>query len=243
MKELLVFDFKDKKIRARIIDGEPWWIATDITDILGIDHTQTRRIDDDEKGLYIIQTPGEPQKRLFINESGLYSLILSSKKPEAKFFKRWVTHEVLPSIRKTGQYSVQDNDDEIIMLGFKKALERVKLLKDENSVLKPKAEVHDRIYDAEGLHAIKEAADILGIGEKTFFALLRDEGILFYCKTEKKKINLPKAEYIKSGYFKVKEKPFSVNGSEYLYPRVYVTGKGLTWLTKKFGRKNTERPA
>jgi len=101
-----VFEYQDKQIRTVVKDDEPWFVAKDVCDALEIDSTQTRRLDEDEKGLCLIQTPGGPQEMLVVNEPGLYSLILGSRKPEAKQFKRWVTHEVLPSIRKTGQYVV-----------------------------------------------------------------------------------------------------------------------------------------
>ncbi len=99
------FVFESHFVRTTQINGEQWYIASDVTNAIGIDRTQTRRLDDDEKGVCSIHTPSGDQEMLVINESGLYSLILRSRKPEAKRFKRWVTHEVLPSIRKTGQYA------------------------------------------------------------------------------------------------------------------------------------------
>ena len=89
------------------IDGEPWFVAADVCRILEIDKTQTRRLDDDEKGLYSIQTLGGEQDTVVVNEPGLYRLVFASRKPEAREFQRWVYHEVLPSIRKTGGYSVE----------------------------------------------------------------------------------------------------------------------------------------
>ena len=91
-------------VRVKEIDREPWFVAADVCEVLTVATEQTRRLDDDEKGLRTMQTPGGPQQMLVINESGLYSLILTSRKPEAKRFKKWVTSEVLPSIRKTGAY-------------------------------------------------------------------------------------------------------------------------------------------
>ena len=98
------------QVRVVIIDGEPWFVAADVCRILEIDKTQTRRLDDDEKGLYSIQTLGGEQQTIIINEPGLYRLIFSSRTPEAKNFQRWVTHEVLPSIRKTGAYNLPNAD-------------------------------------------------------------------------------------------------------------------------------------
>ena len=91
-------------VRAVLRDGEPWFVAADVCAALELDHTALRRLDDDEKGWDSIPTPGGEQTVNAVNESGLYSLVLGSRKPEAKQFKKWVTSEVLPSIRKTGGY-------------------------------------------------------------------------------------------------------------------------------------------
>src|SRR5690554_698827 len=99
--------FKNEKfgqVRVQEKDGEYWFVAKDICDCLNIDNSQTRRLEKDEKGLYKIQTPGGLQSALFVNEPGMYQLVLTSRKPEAKQFKRWITHDVLPQIRETGQY-------------------------------------------------------------------------------------------------------------------------------------------
>ena len=101
-----VFNNEDfGEVRTIMIDGEPWFVANDVCKALEIDATATRRLDEDEKNtLRLTQgTSGNPNVTV-INESGLYSLVLGSRKPEAKAFKRWMTHEVIPSIRKTGQY-------------------------------------------------------------------------------------------------------------------------------------------
>lgn len=108
MSALTVFNFKNNEIRTVAIDGEPWFVAKDVAEILGLDTAAiARSVDDEDKALHIMQTPGGDQEMTVINESGLYSMLLKSRKKEAKAFKRWVTSEVLPSIRKTGSYSVQ----------------------------------------------------------------------------------------------------------------------------------------
>lgn len=104
---LTQFEFQDSKtVRAVIIEGEPWFVAADVCSVL--EHTNTSvalsRLDDDENGVNIVYTLGGNQEMNIINESGLYSLILTSRKPEAKKFKKWATAEVLPAIRKSGQY-------------------------------------------------------------------------------------------------------------------------------------------
>ena len=105
MKELQIFAFNDRLVRTTTKDGEPWWIARDVCKILDLDvNSGARGLDDDEKALQIVQTPGGPQEMTLISEPGLYSLILRSRKPEARQFRRWITHEVIPAIRRTGAY-------------------------------------------------------------------------------------------------------------------------------------------
>ena len=100
------FQFENLHLRAQINDsGSPWFIAADVLFALELDRKALERLDDDEKGVSSIHTPGGMQKVIVINEPGLYSLVLGSKKSGAKKFKRWVTHDVLPSIRKTGSYA------------------------------------------------------------------------------------------------------------------------------------------
>ena len=106
MNDLVRFDFQGNQVRTIMIDGEPWWIAKDVCSILSIsDTTQAcERLDDDEKLVRTLYVSGQNREIWTVNESGLYTLILRSNKPEAKTFKRWITHEVIPQIRKTGGY-------------------------------------------------------------------------------------------------------------------------------------------
>lgn len=103
-----LFQFNQKQdVRAVLIDGEPWFVAADVCDVLqfgGRSRDYLRMLDDDEKGAHIVRTPGGDQQMQVVNESGLYALIFKSRKPEAKAFKKWVTAEVLPAIRKYGMY-------------------------------------------------------------------------------------------------------------------------------------------
>lgn len=105
---LQIFNFKEAKVRVVMINDEPWFVAKDVCEILELSGTQTRRLEEDEKGLHSIHTLGGRQEMQVINQYGLYSLILGSRKQEAKEFKRWVTHEVIPSICKTGSYSIKN---------------------------------------------------------------------------------------------------------------------------------------
>ncbi len=106
--DIVPFSFEGAEVRVLTIDGEPWWVAADVTKVLGyrMASDATRWLDDDEKGTHSVRTPGGVQNVGVVNEPGLYALILRSKSSEAKPFKRWVTRDVLPTIRKTGRYEV-----------------------------------------------------------------------------------------------------------------------------------------
>lgn len=110
MRELSIFEYKGKQVRTIQKDGETWWVLKDVCGILGISKYRdtASRLDEDERGSVRVDTPGGEQEMTVVNESGLYNVILRSDKPEAKPFRKWVTAEVLPSIRKTGGYGRQD---------------------------------------------------------------------------------------------------------------------------------------
>jgi prophage antirepressor-like protein len=110
-QNLQLFNFKDQPVRVVIIDGEIWWIAADVCQILELANSRqvVSALDDDEKGVHTVDTPGGKQKMTCVNESGLYRLIFKSRKSEAKAFQKWVFSEILPSIRKTGSYSVNQS--------------------------------------------------------------------------------------------------------------------------------------
>lgn len=108
MNDLQIFVYSGEQLRTIQQPDGLWWVLRDVCQVLGLDspHKVADRLDEDEKGRNQIPTPGGAQEMTIINEPGLYSVILRSDKPEAKAFKRWVTHEVLPSIRRTGAYGV-----------------------------------------------------------------------------------------------------------------------------------------
>ena len=145
-----IFENKEfGKIRVVEHSGAPWFVANDICAILEIDRTQTRRLDDDEKGVALIDTPGGKQEMSIISEPGLYSLVLRSRKPEAKAFKRWIVHEVLPAIRKHGGYLTPKkleeallNPDVLIRLATQLKEEREARVQAEARVACPK-----NVYD------------------------------------------------------------------------------------------------
>ena len=109
MKDLMNFDFRGKGVRAMIIDGEPWFVAKDVCEILGIvdSTTATRELESDELDRTVCVSGGQRREMTIVSESGLYALVFKSRKPEAKEFRKWVTKEVLPQIRKTGRYEAR----------------------------------------------------------------------------------------------------------------------------------------
>lgn len=190
---LQVFNNEDfGEIRVLAIDNEPWFVARDVTDALGLDRTATRRLDEDEKGVRSMHTQGGEQEVGIITEAGLYSLIMASKKPEAKAFKRWVTHDVLPSIRRHGMYATPQTVEQMLadpdtMIETLKALKaermRSQALLEDNARLLPKATAFDVQIEASGTMSITEAARYLHQLDKTvtrtrLFALLRADRLI-----------------------------------------------------------------
>ena len=102
--QYLTFNFATQSVRVVMIEGAPWFVAADVLVVLTLDRKALERLDSDEKGVSSIHTPGGLQEMTIINESGMYNLILTSRKPEAKAFKKWITSEVLPTLRQQGQY-------------------------------------------------------------------------------------------------------------------------------------------
>ena len=117
MTDIVPFGYGDHDIRTLVIDGQPWFVAKDVCDVLEIGNTSDalKGLDEDEKGIATVDTPGGPQQMSTVNEPGLYSLILRSRKPEAKRFKRWITHDVLPALRKTGTYALPGREKPIAL--------------------------------------------------------------------------------------------------------------------------------
>lgn len=178
-------------VRTVLIDDEPWFVAADIC--VALDHSNASMavagLDDDEKGLSNVDTPGGPQSVTVVNEPGLYSLILRSRKPEAKAFKRWITHEVLPAIRKTGHYDVAPQHQ--LPQTFAQALrelastvERAEQAETALAIAEPKADAWDVLASSSGDYSVREAAFILNrdpaidTGQNRLFAQLRELGLV-----------------------------------------------------------------
>lgn len=206
--EVEVFTHKDfGEIRTIQIDGEPWFVANDVMRVLEVSNSKDaiRTLDDDEKsGVDIIDPHGRKQKTNCISEAGLYSIILRSRKPEAKAFKRWVTHEVIPSIRKHGAYltpqKIEDallNPDVIINLAL-----QLKAEKQKNAELTAKAAYYDAVAGASGSTNFRDTAKMLGISEKKFIETVLGKK---YCYRAVDKKIVPYSQYMVAGWFEVRE--------------------------------------
>jgi len=219
-----VFDYQGKEVRTIIKDGEPWFVAKDVCNILEIVNSRdaVSRLDHDEKGVVLIDTPGGNQEMVVVSEPGLYELIMTSRKPEAKKFKRWVKHEVLPSIRKTGSYSIGQYQ---IPKTYPEALRLAADLAEENERLKPKAEMHDMFLGGKNAQPVGVVAKSLDIGRNKLFEFLREKKILMAN-------NVPYQRYIDAGYFRVIEKPIAMGGNTINKAQTLVTAKGVDYIGK-----------
>lgn len=183
----LVFPETNKRVRVLIIDGAPWWVARDVCNVLEMERPDAalRGLDDDEKGAHSVSTPGGDQRMSVISESGLYSMILRSRKAEAKAFKKWITGEVLPEIRRTGGYGADKHRFETPQT-FGDALllaaaqwEELEAAKKELAAAAPKVEAADAYFASDKFLLVREAAKLLGLKEKGLRLLLMEKGWIF----------------------------------------------------------------
>ncbi len=220
MNELTAYYFNSQEVRTTEINGEPYFVGKDVAEILGYSNPQKAirdHIDEEDKTLNESFTVNGTMGVL-INESGLYSLILSSKLPKAKDFKRWVTSEVLPSIRKHGAYMTHEtlqaailNPDTMIELcnALKNEQDKNRALQIKNSALtveneisRPKAEYFDELVDRNLLTNFRETAKQLGTKEKQFVTFLIEKKYIY---RDKRGRIMPYAQYVSEGLFQIKE--------------------------------------
>ena len=248
MNDIKIFE-NEKFGSVRVVerDGEPWFVANDVLRVLEVSNSKDalRGLDDDEKsGVDIIDPHGREQTTNCVSEAGLYSIILRSRKPEAKTFKRWITHDVIPSIRKHGIYATEEVLDKMIdspefgiklLTSLKEEREKRKALENVVEVQgnqleeqKPLVEFANRVSNTDRLISVGEMAKLLkdkgfNVGRNKFFEYLRDNKILMGN-------NVPYQKYIDAGYFHVRETS-NRNGGVFL--TTYVTGKGQMYLVDK----------
>lgn len=163
MSAVEVFQYADHQVRTIEVDGELWFVLADICRALDIANPRNvaARLDEDEKGVHQMDTLGGAQSVTIVNESGMYQVILRSEKPEARQFRWWVTHEVLPSIRRTGAYAVPETPEQLLARALVTAQGVIERKDEQIAVLAPRAEAWDELASADGDYAVADAAKIL----------------------------------------------------------------------------------
>lgn len=243
MNEVQLFNFENHEVRSLLINDEPWFIGKDVAEILGYKNPNdalSKHVDSEDKDVIAIRdTIGRNQKLVSINESGLYSLVLSSKLPSAKKFKRWVTSEVLPALRKTGQYQVKELSGQELMAKALIEAQSVLAAKDKQiEQMKPKVVFADAVATSHTSILVGELAKILkqngiDMGQKRLFAWLREKGYLI--KRQGTDYNMPTQKAMDLGLFEIKEGSY-VNGSgvNITTKTPKITGKGQQYFINKF---------
>lgn len=246
MNELTVFNNEDfGEIRTMTIEGEPWFVAADVCRALDLSNPTiaTSRLDEDERAKFNLGRQGDGT---IINESGLYSLVLGSRKPEAKAFKRWITHDIIPTIRKTGGYvndtaqfvesyfgQLDPSQKHALTMMFDESKRMSAQLKEQA----PKVLFANAVETAHNSILIGDLAKIIrqngvDIGQKRLFEWLRQNGYLIKGGQSK---NMPTQKAMDMNLFEVKESTVNnPDGSVRITRTTKVTGKGQTYFVKKF---------
>lgn len=237
MYELKIFENQEfGKIRAVEIDGEPWLVGKDVAEALGYKNTRqaiATNVDEEDRGVHSVDTPSGVQEMTVINESGLYSLVLSSKLPTAKKFKRWVTSEVLPSIRRTGGYilprdypsalrALADSEERRMALEVENAQQR-QMLAEYN----PKVSYYDIVLQTPDVLPITTIAKDYGKSGRWMNQKLHELGVQY----KQGKVWLLYQEYAEQGYTKTKTETYlDRDGAEHSTVHTYWTQKGRLFL-------------
>lgn len=240
MDELKIFQNKVfGKVRTYEENGKIYFVGKDVAVALGYSNTRKAiidHVDEEDKGVTKRDTIGGFQEMTVINESGLYSLILSSKLQSAKLFKRWITLEVIPSIRRNGGYIANQENltNEQILANAMVVAKNVIAQKDKQiQTMQPKADSFDRFISAENLQTMSDAAKSLGYGRNTLYSILRKYKVLM-------SDNMPYQKYIDHGYFSVKQTTIEIGDKPIDKTQTFVTPKGIIWLSKGLKRMESE---
>ena len=243
-------------VRAVTLEGEPWFVAADVCRALGLGNSSKAAmpLDDDEKGITNSNTLGGEQKMVIVSEPGLYSLIVRSRKPEAKAFKRWITHEVIPSIRKTGGYIAGQetmDDDQLLanalMVAQRKIAERNKQLEAAKAKIQadaPKVLFAETVEKAEGDILVRQLAKLMvqrgyDTGEKRLYDLLRRDG--FVIKANAKDQNAPTQRSVDMGLMRSIERTVSSADKTFISSTTLITPKGQIYFLNKYAPEKPEK--
>lgn len=236
-----IFRYDTSPVRTITIDGEPWFIAADVAAVLGYRdaHNAARMLDDDERGTHLVSTPGGHQRVTVISESGLYTLTLRSDMPDAKRFRKWVTAEVLPSIRRTGGYEsgrlpAQMPTHPQALRGWAEAIERAELAETKVAELEPSAQAWDTLASAHGDYSVRESAFILNrdpainTGQTRLFQLLRDWRLI-------DRNDRPYADHASHVTLRARSYEHPVTGEQKTTTQVRITAQGLRYIHRRLG--------
>lgn len=228
--QISIFDFEAQQVRTVLIDNEIWFVASDVTRILQYVNGK-QAIIEHCKGVYKkypLMTSGGMQELSIINESGIYKLVLASKKPEAIKFKEWVTEKILPSIRKTGSYSVTPKKElsieEMTLLVIQNMQSKIADQSRQLEEQKPKVEFADKVVNTNNAISVREFGKVIGMGEKKFFEWLRNNKLLM-------ESNIPYQKYVEAGYFKVIE--WVLEAKNQVKFKTLITGKGQLYIAER----------
>lgn len=249
MNNLEVFNFENEEVRSLLINGEPWFVGKDVADILKYKNGSrdiNRHVDEEDRKKAMIFDGNQNKETIIINESGLYSLILYSKMPSAKKFKRFITSEVIPSLRKNGIYATEDTIDKILsnpdfgirlLNELKEEREKTKILKNENEQLKPKALFADTVSASDTSILIGQLAKLLkqngnDIGQNRLFKILRKDG---YLGKSGENYNLPTQKSMNLKVMEIKERTVNnSDGSVRITKTPMITGKGQVYFVNRY---------
>jgi len=252
MDQLRVFNFNQNQIRTIFKNGQPWFVAKDVCNVLEISDARksVNLLDEDERNIIpVTDSLGRNQDTFIINEPGLYSLILRSRKPEAKEFKRWITHEVIPSIRKHGAYMTPEkikevllNPDTIIKLATSLKEEQQKRHAAEKLIeqQKPLVSFAETCMSSEKSLLVRELAKLVSkheilIGEKRLFQKLREWKLIFPNKNE------PYQEYIDRGYFEISQGVKETSKGSFTWMTMKVTPKGQMYIINRLKKEGPRK--
>lgn len=256
--ELRIFNYGNQNVRTTIKNGEIWWVLKDVCEILGLSeaHRVASRLEKDERTqMTVIDSLGRRQNTTIISEPGLYKVILRSDKPEAKKFTHWVTHEVLPSIRKHGAYITSDKMEELmndpdtwvkLIRTLQQERQEKELLQNQIERDKPKVIFADAVAASESDVLIGELAKILKgngieVGQNRLFERLRRDGFLI--KRRGLDYNAPTQRAMDLGLFKIKETSIThSDGHISISKTTKVTGKGQQFFVNYFLSKAGKEP-
>ena len=244
MANIQVFEYQNNKVRTVDVEGEAWFVLKDVCEILRMDTTQLKkvadRLDEDEKGRTLITTPGGMQETWIVNESGLYHVILRSDKPEAAPFRRWVTNDVLPAIRKTGSYNApQLTRSQLLATALIAAHEELEEKDKQIETMKPKALFADAVSASNQSILVGEMAKLLSqngiqMGQNRLFAWTRENGYLIKDR-KRTDYNMPTQKSMELRLFEIKETSIAhSDGHTSINKTPKVTGIGQVYFVNLF---------